>query len=56
MRIRGCDISRPIRLAIRVKQPETEHTVSVGKLQSWFDGGGRSPNEQVMKSRLRELL
>ena len=25
-----------IRLAIRVKRPETEHTVSVGTLQSWF--------------------
>jgi hypothetical protein len=23
-------------LTIRAKQPETEHTVSVGKLQSWF--------------------
>ena len=43
-------------LTIRVKQPETEHIVSVGKLQTWLDGGGRSPNEQVLKSRLRELL
>jgi hypothetical protein len=30
--------------------------VSVGKLQSWLDGGGKSPNEQVLKSRLREML
>ena len=37
-------------------QPETEHTVSVGKLQSWLDGGGKSPNEQVLKSRLRKIL
>jgi hypothetical protein len=44
------------RLIIRVKQPETEHTVSVGKLQRWLDGGGKSPNEQVAKSRLREIL
>ena len=29
------------RLTIRVKQPETEHTVSVGKLHRWLDGGGR---------------
>ena len=43
-------------LTIRVKQPETKHTVSVGKLQTWVDGGGKSPNEQVLKSRLRELL
>jgi len=39
------------RLTIRVKQPETEHAVSVGKLQTWIDGGGKSPNEQVEKSR-----
>jgi len=39
-----------------VKQPATEHTASVGKLQSWLNGGGKSPNEQVLKSRLRELL
>ena len=31
------------------------HTVSVGKLQSWLDGGAKSPNEQVVKSRLREM-
>jgi hypothetical protein len=44
------------RLTIRVKQPETEHTVRVRKLRTWLDGGGKSPNEQVMKSRLREML
>ena len=27
-----------------------------GKFQSWLDGGGKSPNEQVMKRRLSELL
>ena len=43
-------------LTVRVKQPETEHTVSVGKLQRWLDGGGKSPNEQVAKSRLRDIL
>jgi hypothetical protein len=44
------------RLTIRVNQPETEHTVSVGKLQTWLDGGGKSPNEKLLKSRLREML
>jgi hypothetical protein len=37
-------------------RPETEYTVSVGNLRSWLDGGGKSPNEHVLKSRLRELL
>ena len=44
------------RLTIRVKQPETEHTLSVGKLQSWLDGVGKSPHEQVAKSRLKAIL
>jgi hypothetical protein len=44
------------RLTIRVNKPETEHMVSVGKLQSWLDGGGKSPNEQVLKNQLRGIL
>lgn len=27
-------------LTNRERHPETEHTVSVGKLQAWLDGGG----------------
>ena len=41
---------------IRVKAPEEEHTVTVGKVLSWLDGGARSPNEQVKKNRLKERL
>ena len=44
------------RLTIRVKAPEEEHTISVGKVLAWLDGGARSPNEQVKKSRLKEKL
>jgi hypothetical protein len=33
---------RATRLTVHVKQPETEHTASVGKLQSWLDGGARA--------------
>jgi hypothetical protein len=44
------------RLTVRVKAPEFEHVVSVGKLKSWLEGGGKSPNEQALKSRLRNLL
>ena len=29
--------------------------MKVGKLQSLLDGAGESPNEQVLKSRLREM-
>jgi hypothetical protein len=44
------------RLRIRVKAPEEEHTVTVGKVLSWLDGGGRNPSEQARKNRLKERL
>ena len=28
----------------------------IAKLKSWLEGGGKSPNEQALKSRLRDLL
>lgn len=39
-----------------LKAPETEHVISVGKLNAWLDGGGKSPNEQVTKQRLKAML
>jgi hypothetical protein len=30
--------------------------MSVGKLEDWLASGGKSPNEQVVKKRLKELL
>ncbi len=39
-----------------VKRSETEQHLSVGKLKSWLDGGGKSSKEHVLKSRLREML
>ena len=44
------------RLTTCMRQPETQHTVSVGKLQAWLDGSGKSPNEQALTSRLRDLV
>ena len=42
-------------LRIRVRAPEEEHVVTVGKVMSWLDRIG-SPREQVKKNRLRERL
>ncbi len=39
-----------------MRPPEEEHTVTVGKVLSWLDGGARSPNEQMKKNRLKERL
>jgi hypothetical protein len=44
------------RLTIRVKAPEEEHIVSVGKVLSWLEGVAASPNEEAKKNRLRERL
>lgn len=44
------------RLTIRVTAPEEEHTISIGKVLSWLEGGAQSPSEQVKKNRLRERL
>jgi hypothetical protein len=44
------------RLRVYVEAPTTTHELSVRKLATWLGGGGKSPREQAMKVRLRELL
>jgi hypothetical protein len=44
------------RLTIRVKAPEEQHTISIGKVLSWLDGVATSPSEKPKKNRLRERL
>jgi hypothetical protein len=36
--------------------PATSHEVRLSKIEAWLESGGRSPNEQALKVRLRELL
>ena len=43
------------RLDVEVRSTTT-HTVTVRKLQEWLSGGAKSPNEAVMKERLKNLL
>jgi hypothetical protein len=43
-------------LRIRVRAPEEEHVVTVGKVLSWLDGGARSPNEHPHGLALLWLL
>ena len=43
------------RLRIAVESPGTEHELSVGKIQAWLEGSGKSPNEEALRVRLREL-
>ena len=44
------------RLTVTVKAPTTSHEVQVSKIQAWLQGGGRSPNEQALKVKLRTLV
>lgn len=44
------------RLRVAVKQPEATHEVQFGKLQEWLEGSARSPNQQIVKARLRRIL
>lgn len=44
------------RLTIKVKAPEEEHTVTIGKVLAWLDGTAASPSEKLRKNRLRERL
>jgi hypothetical protein len=44
------------RLNIAVLAPSTSHEISVGKLRAWLDSNRRSPRQQALKVRLREVL
>ena len=43
-------------LRVAVKQSEAEYTVRFANFQGWLDGGAKSPNELVLKRRLKEAL
>lgn len=44
------------RLTIRVKAPEEEHAISVGKVIFWLDGVATSPSEKLKKNRPQDRL
>ena len=44
------------RLRVEVKVPATSHELSVGKLTAWLEGSGKTPAEQALKTRLRDVL
>jgi len=43
-------------ILVKVKHPETEHTVRVQDFERWLEAAPRSPAEMVLKNRLRDLL
>jgi hypothetical protein len=43
-------------LEIEVREPATQHTVSVGQLRRWCDGVSVSPAETIRRAKLKQLL
>ena len=43
-------------ITVKVKQPETEHTVRVQDFENWLEAAPRSPAEMALKNKLRDLL
>jgi hypothetical protein len=43
-------------ISVKVKHPETEHTVRVQDFERWLETTPRSPAKMILKNRLRELL
>jgi hypothetical protein len=44
------------RLSVAVESPTTVHEIPVKKLAGWLETSGKSPQEQALKERLRELV
>ena len=44
------------RIEVEVRGPSVTHTVTMRKVQEWLDGACKSPNEKVVKERLKGLL
>ena len=42
-------------LEVEIRKSIT-HTLTVKRLHDWLEGGSKSPNEAVMKDRLRALI
>jgi hypothetical protein len=48
--------SGALAIDVKVKSPETTHTVLGSSLKEWLARQGRSPKEITLKNRLRKLL
>jgi hypothetical protein len=44
------------RFSVAVESPSTVHEVPMPRLKAWLEAGARSPAEQAVKVRLREML
>ena len=54
-RAHQCEPGEMGKLEVEIRSSVT-HTLTVQRLQTWLNGGAKSPKEAVMKERLRALL
>jgi hypothetical protein len=58
--LRKAEWSEPVapgtELEVRVREPETRHTVTVAQIRRWCDGVAVSPDEVLKRKRVKELL
>jgi hypothetical protein len=43
-------------LTVKVSQPSTSHTIRLSTALRWLENSGRSPKEQSLKVKLREIV
>jgi hypothetical protein len=56
LRVAGWLDAPHLMINVTVRAPETTHTIRNAALAAWLSCAGKSPREQVLKSRLLELL
>lgn len=44
------------RLLVEVREPATQHSLTVQQLRRWADSSATSPVDRLKKSRLKEML
>jgi hypothetical protein len=56
LRLAGWQSNPHLRITVTVRSPETTHTISNAILSAWLSRNGKTPKEQALKARLRDLL
>ncbi len=55
-KLHDCTPGPASQLQVEVRSPSVIHTVTMRKVREWLEGACKSPNEKVVKERLKGLL
>jgi hypothetical protein len=56
LRVPNWENSSNLEIEIRVRTPQVRHSISNAVLTAWLARRGKTPEEEILKVRLRELL